>query len=739
MPHTPTWSYLKNHLETVVTKSSTEPWNMTSPTGVPAGITKKKFREWCADSKTDHLFFSAAEAVNPGVRASGNNPTHRLHGFVGDYDSDHLIGLTDQEVLDEIKKRTGGKGILPNFMSRTFSNKIRLVWVFETPLPGDIPDALHKTIDLFVKEAKANEMLENGLDATSKDPTQFFELGHGWTDLGNPVVPESKLQALYFKAAASTVTKAEAVVTIPLKDVEAEIGRQYPGALSGITLSNAVRVPLFWLKDGNPALSAQVGENGIWSYSDRDQGFHSWSTLLGAAFVKDYEERQISNAVSTFYFDSERYWRKLPDGKWRHHKKEDAIMHIENMGFSAKPDKAGKSPVKQMLIHIQDHRRIDGAAPFLFNAAETVEHQGEFFLNTSTRKPMEPAMGSDGHPSRWPWLFDFLQGFLHRDPKIHTDPADHLLAWIQRAWQSARRGQMDLGHLIFLVGESNTGKTLFAQYIMRQIMGGGTDASDYMLAGTGFNKQMAEVAVWNVDDGMSASNVNDHKRFSEMLKKTAANPEIKYHPKYRDAMVMPWRGRVVITSNTDASSLQILPTLDGTIKDKLQLFLLSDRRPDFPESSVLEKIIRDELPHFLAWLDQWNPPAAVAGGKSRYGVVEYHHSEIIQVVREMSQEQNFKDIIERWMDQRIMMDPTFDEWVGKPSDLFHELTNMDDNDAFNRLVQVSYTPQRIGTLLKKLREQGDPMIKKYQNGMKRNLYTIAKEPEEEPVVGALGS
>jgi hypothetical protein len=731
MSHTPAWTYLKNHLEQVTAKSTTPPWQTLPPAGIPTGIDKKAFRAWCADPKTDHVFFSAAEGVNPGVRASAANPTHLMHGFVGDYDSDHLINMTDQQVLDEITKRTAGKGIMPNHLSRTFSNKIRLVWVFETPLPGDIPEALRKTIELFVKEAKANEMLENGLDDTSKDPTQFFELGRGWLDLGHPPVPEAKLQALYFKAASTTVTQAEAVTSIPLGLVEDEINKQYPGAITGITLSNAVRVPLFWLRDGDPARSAQVGENGIWAYSDRDQGFHSWSKLLGAAFVKEFEEHQISSAVSTFYFDGERYWRKLPSGKWCHHKKEDAVMHIEAMGFSAKPDKTGKSPVKQMLIHIQDHRRIDGVAPFLFSPEETVTHQGELYLNSSTRKPMDPAAGSDGDPATWPWLFDFLQGFLDVDPAIPTDPIDHLLAWIQRAWQTARTGRIELGHLVFLVGQADTGKTLFSQYVLRQIMGGGADASDFMLKGSGFNKQMAEVPIWNVDDGVSAANFNDHKKFSEMLKKTAANPELNYHPKYRDAVVMPWRGRVVITCNTDASSLQILPTLDGTIKDKLHLFRLTDRKPAFPPSAVLEATIKDELPHFLAWLDQWSPPADVIGGSARYGIKEYHHSEIIQVVREMSQEQNFKDIIERWVMQRQMIDPAFMEWTGKPSHLFHELTNTDGSDAFNRLVQNKYTPERIGTLLKKLREQGDPMIGRYHNKAKRNIYTLQFELAEE--------
>ena len=728
--HTPQWSYLKNHTAQAVSKEVTPPWQKKIPVGIPAGLDKKKFRTWCADPQTDHLFFSAVEAVNQNVRPSADNPPHLLHGFVGDYDSDHLVNMTTQEICDEIAKRTNGKGILPNYLSRTFSNKLRLVWIFETPMPGNEATALAKAIDLFIKESKADVMIEHGLDKTSKDPTQFFEVGHSWADLQQPPVPSAVIQTLYFKAASTTVTKAEAAVTIPMEAVEAEIERQYPGGLNGITVANAVRVPLFWLRDGNPDLSAQVGENGIWSYSDRDPGFHPWSKLLGKKFVQDYETQQIGTAVDEFYFDGDRYWCKLPSGEWYPHKKEDAMLHIEAMGFSTKQGKQGLSPVKQILHHIQRHRRIDVTAPFLFNKQEVVAFQGKKCLNVSHRKPMEPA-GQDGDPAKWPWLHGFLNGFLDVDPHVPTDPHDHLFAWIKRMWTGAREGNLRQGHVVVIAGEADEGKSLFSMFILRQIMGGGTDAGDYLLSGGGFNKEAAEVAIWNIDDQAAAANFSDHKKFTEMLKKTAANPEVKYHPKFVDSMVIPWCGRVVITCNVDASSLEILPTLDGTIRDKLMLLRLAGRKPDFPPSIILESTILTELPHFLDWLDKWNPPAeVVANARARYGVKEYHHTQLLREVRDMSQEANFKDLLVRWMKQRELHPDHQGPWKGTPAELYIDMTNTNEENV-NRLILNKYPPERMGKMLKLLREAGEPMILKYQNGRKKNRYTIQLVGDED--------
>ena len=53
----------------------------------PSFRTKADYREWCADIKTDHVFYSALEGRAPSKRISNENPVHKVYGVVADYDA----------------------------------------------------------------------------------------------------------------------------------------------------------------------------------------------------------------------------------------------------------------------------------------------------------------------------------------------------------------------------------------------------------------------------------------------------------------------------------------------------------------------------------------------------------------------------------------------------------------------------------------------------------------------------
>ena len=101
------------------------------------------------------------------------------------------------------------------------------------------------------------------------------------------------------------------------------------------------------------------------------------------------------------------------------------------------------------------------------------------------------------------------------------------------------------------------------------------------------------------------------------------------------------RGRIVLTTNTDADSLAILPNLDGTILDKLMIVKMSDKHvPWFHQMSKnqIEGIIAKELPHALHWLAyHFIPPKRVVEGASgRFGINTYHHPDIISISKDLS-------------------------------------------------------------------------------------------------------
>ena len=83
--------------------------------------TKTQYRAWCADPKTKHCFYSAVEGLVPSLRVSAANPPNLMYGLVVDYDCP-----VDDAMIAKIAIN-GAAGLLPMWVSRTYSNHRRLL------------------------------------------------------------------------------------------------------------------------------------------------------------------------------------------------------------------------------------------------------------------------------------------------------------------------------------------------------------------------------------------------------------------------------------------------------------------------------------------------------------------------------------------------------------------------------------------------------------------------------------
>ena len=78
------YRYLKN-LKDKKAHKFTDPLSVQKKK--PAFSDKAKFRAWCADEKTDHVFYSTVEGDNPSLRIQSDNPPNAISGIVADYDA----------------------------------------------------------------------------------------------------------------------------------------------------------------------------------------------------------------------------------------------------------------------------------------------------------------------------------------------------------------------------------------------------------------------------------------------------------------------------------------------------------------------------------------------------------------------------------------------------------------------------------------------------------------------------
>lgn len=672
---------------------------------VPTFADKEDFRDWCINDSTSHTFFSLTEGVNPHQRVSGGNPAYRLHGIVGDYDSGSIDTSDMKKLAAEILKKAPG-GWAPTWVSKTYSpGKVRCMWEFEKPILCDNEKLLDKLMDTLISETKAKTLIKDGgWDAASKNPAMMWELGSDWTQVSPDKIEEAKLEVLFYDIAKKTAGP-KGKVTIPMEVVKAKVDELFPGRWQG-DFDIGARGPLFWIEDGVDRVGAIVQAGGMWAYSTRaGKAFTSWSEIFGEQFVKEYREKQLNEAIEDTWFDGKKYWVKDGRDTWSPIIKEDFMTRLRLAGFSHKSRKQNDpaSEIDEVMVYVQDERRIHGAAPFLFNFDQTVKVGPKRYINTHAHvRCMEPA--GVGDPSLWPNLFDWWNGWMDDPKSVH-----YILAWLQRFYMGALEGVPNLGHSLIIAGEADKGKSLFSTFLLPKIFAGGADAGRYLMGHEAFNRELSESPVWYIDDNTSGATAAEHRRFSEMLKKMSATPKVTVRAMWSEPVDIERRGRIVLTTNTDADSLAILPNLDGTILDKLMIVKMSQSHvPWFNKmsSSQIEDVINKELPHALDWLvNSYTPPARVTQGASgRFGINTYHHPDIMAVAKDLSADQRDWEMITFWWDMR----GKDEEWTGNVSQLMGELESYEPLRVFTRTMnKVTF-----GRTISKLASQFPNNIKK---------------------------
>ena len=268
------------------------------------------------------------------------------------------------------------------------------------------------------------------------------------------------------------------------------------------------------------------------------------------------------------------------------------------------------------------------------------------------------------------------------------------------------------GQASFFSGVPNTGKTLLSTVVLSRIFGGHIDASSFLCGEDNFNSHLFQTAVWAVDDVVPLTDRRSHLKFSALIKKMAANRTFSVREKFKVDKTIEWNGRVVVTCNTDPESIRILPNVDLSNRDKINLFRVAERKSfSFPVDVV--DTIKAELPFFLRWLLEWVPPAHVKGD-TRYGVKTYCETSLLDSARHSSSAYSFLEVLLKFFEGQVE-----EVWIGSATELLSTMLNDQDGLAG---IAAKYTTSQVGRELSKLASQGYPLTQVRQN-VKR-IWTI---------------
>ncbi len=657
---------------------------------------KTMFKEWASKPSTEHCFFSGFEGMQSGIRVNDkDNPPQFCHGLVADYD---IKGWTKEKIMSVLEECPSA--FMPNYVSMTYSNGARLVWLFESRLALDS----YKMAQTFVKRAFKALSLTKILPALDEPtfliPTKYYATGKDWTHLHDRPIPNDIIWTWLIEASKRLRLSTKEEREIPLDKVKPKLEARYPNVEFGDFLIGQ-RFNRFWDSTATDPTSAILREGGFQCFTG-DEPFKSWRDLLGSKFVDSHAVDRTIPVMNQWLFDGTRYYCEDASKIWHWHSTENfkLAMKVDHEFSTRIPKDSTFSEVDRIARAVQEHRRIEAAIPFVHHPAGLLEYNGQRYLNVATAACLPPSGQSGEWGEHFSWLAEFLGGMFTSETNLHR-----FLAWWKHFYANGLKQAPLLGQALFLVGPSSCGKTLLNCNILAKSVGGFMDASDYIVKGGDFTSSFLAKPIMTIDDGEATHSPNARASYASRLKKTVANPDAAYNKKFVDADQVRWLGRVVVTMNDDPDSLQMLPDLQQHLVDKLIVLKVCKPSLSFPTSKEIEEIIVRELPHFLQWLLDWEPPKELIG-ENRFSVLSFCEHDIKTEALGSTPDECFLELVRGFFHEYQAANPEAKTWTGTPTDMVKAL--LECEVIPNELLR-DYTARKAGFILKKLEGRGYPI------------------------------
>src|SRR6478736_2076359 len=699
-------------LPNLVSKTVTPctPWTFkaTIPDEVRGKDGKKLRDAWINNPDTNHEVYSGFEGLNPGMRISGGkkvsqeeeNPPFKLHAFVADID----CPVSQEELtagLNRVK-------FIPNYYEKTLSGNARLIWLLESPVTLPSRKFAVELLELALVRMRVEQI------APALDKPAWVEPNRYYTNSGDFFVVDetARIGSALLNGWVLEVAekhhwkKQKNAVAIPLPLVFAEIEKKFPAHGWSGDFAEESQGPSFWLPNSSSPKSAIVKPTGLFTFSSSAvKSFYSWADLLGVDFVNTYETELLGKAVENIYHDGKQYYRSDGFSDWKPFTKEDTQSHlVTTRGLNPVKDGDRPSELSRAMEYVRDWQGIVGAAPFVFQQPGIITKNGNRFLNTHTRKVLQPADAPNSGKKAWgdgfPFLAKYFDGLF--DPH---EQLDFFLSWLARFYSGAFELNLQSGQNVFLLGSVNVGKTFLSQGVLWELMGGGAEAESYLLGKTDFNSELFECALWSIDDNAATVDAVTHRKFSAITKKMAANTTFQYHAKFRVPCSVDWLGRVIVTANDDEQSARIVPDMSMSNREKFFLFRAA-KVPAvvFPDRRACKAILRDELPHLARFLLDYRIPEHCIGS-SRFGVMHYHEKSLLATAEQSSQSAGFLEIIEDWRQTFFSENTALNYWQGTSFQLLKKL----NSDQLGSLAGVrNLSVNAIAAGLSTLKAKGMP-------------------------------
>lgn len=698
---------------TVQTVEPCRPWEFVCTEKISAQVRgdKDSRQEWYQTPATNHSFYTGIEGANNTQRASKDNPPHKIHAFVADYD----VAIPQERVNEAVHAMP----IKPTWTERSLGGNVRLVWVLESPMLVDDYQLCAFVLTEAVKWLNL-DMLP-GLDEKAfTSPTRLYCNGCDWTPTGAAPVRPTQTQAFFVSCGRSFRFKASDGDNIPLSEVEPALRAAYPTMVWPGEFSLEAQGPSFWLPESTSPQSAILKAGGFFTFSAHaKKSFYTWTDLLGADFTKKYSEDSLAKATENIWWDGKRFWR-LQSGIYQSLDKVELGLHFKvACKVSAKPNSDGVSPSEVAMNHIFNEQRVKAAVPFVMREQGPHTFLGARYLNTYAGKPIAPATGAQtwGPTGNFPFISLILDNLFTPASQL-----PHYLAWLKHYYTGAFERDPMPGQNTFIMGGVNLGKTLINRQLVGVGVGGYSDASDYLVDGGQFNSHLLHVPHWAMDDDTPTNNPSAQARMQAMLKKSAANQQFLCNTKFEQSGMCEWQGRIGVTTNLDFVSMRVVGPLDNSALDKTNLFRgTAEGTITFPNRTETKKLMEAERPAFYRWLLDWTVPDSVERCP-RFGYHSYQEAVLLDHTHQAGSSASFKEILMESLADYFKDNPSQTVWEGPVT----KLMTLIMRNAMNEYAMRHLKMENMSRYLEQIHREGVFKAEASTGPMKTRIWKFTK-------------
>lgn len=674
---------------------------------------KAERQRWHKSPATVWNYYTGFEGHAANQRLSKENPPRLLHAFTPEFD----LPIT----IERVNEAIASWKIKPAYVERSLGGNLRLVFLLPRTLAVDSTDFATFLLERAVDWLALNML--PGLDQPAfVDPMRLLCNGANWTCTGYGPIPEEALQAFFVESARKfRFTPLESAV-IPLDLVEKTLKEKFPGFTWPGPFEPESSGPSFWVPGSQSSNSAILKPDGFLTFSAHaTKPFYNWSDLLGPEFVKGVKDTAIAKATMDIWHDGKKFFRKK-NGVYVGIEKDEVLNHLQvDCGIT-------KKILDETLSHIYNHNYIESAGPFLFRPPGLMLYAGKRRLNTASTQVVQPATGSQ----TWGGTgnFSFISAVL--DNLFTTEvQRNHFLAWWQYFYNAGLHFLPTPGQALFILGGVATGKTFTSRELVGRSVGGYCDASGYILRGSEFQSHLFESALWVMDDDTISDSPQAAQNVQSMLKKSVANTSFLSNRKFQVSGMLDWMGRIVCTANVDYLSSRILAPLDQSSMDKVSVFRAEAvSKLKFPSRHEIEKLTTAQLPFFLRWLSEWNPPDYIERD-SRFGYKSYHDSSLMSMAGQSSRGASFKELLMQTMQEFFQREPTATEWRGNTVALVQMLHFNPLNEAVIRTFRLD----QVARYLETIQHEGSMQCRTENGPLNTRIWVFPRltvEPSAEP-------